>query len=64
MANRTMLVCLAVTGLLALTAGVALAKTITGTEGRDNLDGTRETTSCAARTATTCSGAVPARIAS
>lgn len=40
MTKRTLLVCLAVTVLLALTAGVALAKTIQGTNGPDNLDGT------------------------
>jgi len=37
---RTLLVCLAVTVLVALTAGVALANTIAVTVGRDDLDGT------------------------
>ena len=33
--TRTLLVCLAVTALVALTAGVALAATISGSEGDD-----------------------------
>jgi hypothetical protein len=40
MTKRTLLVCLAVTVLLALTAGVALAKTIEDTNGPDGLDET------------------------
>ena len=35
MRTRTLLVCLAVTALVALTAGVALAATISGSEGDD-----------------------------
>jgi hypothetical protein len=43
MTMRTLLVCLAVTVLLALTAGVALAKTIQGTNGPDGRDETPRT---------------------